>query len=351
MIAISFKSTPIVIDANVLHEKGSEALLRHSVGLQIVEPVVNGLVWASLRGIDSHGIRLLPHYVAGLMGGRLNPTPTMVFEATAASTGTLDADHTFGHVAGVEAMKRAIGLAKVTGIGAVSVGNSSHCGALSYFAHFAAEQDMIGMVFTHATARVKTPGTRRTFFGNNPLCFAAPMKNEDPFCFDAATTKITFNAVKAAASAGEHLGPGLVADRYGNETTDPSKAEQLFPIGDYKGFGLSMMVDILCAVLSGMPNGDNVSKMFGESMSKKRELGHFFCALRIDAFRDVGEFKADLQDMADRVRRQPTSDSEPKAATVPGDPEKYAFQERSSGGIPMAEDDWIALEALLDGPL
>ena len=83
----------------------------------------------------------------------------------------------------------------------------------------------------------------------------------------------TFNAVKAAAAAGKTLPPGLVADADGNETTDPTKAEQLLPIGDYKGFGLSMMVDILCAVLSGMPNGNNVSKMFGDPMSKKRELG------------------------------------------------------------------------------
>ena len=230
-------------------------------------------------------------------------------------------------------MKHAIELARESGIGAVSVSNSSHCGALSYFAHAAAEQDMIGMAFTHATARVKSPGSRRAFFGNNPLCLVAPMRDEAPFCFDAATTSITFNAVKAAAAAGKTLPPGLVADADGNETTDPTKAEQLLPIGDYKGFGLSMMVDILCAVLSGMPNGNNVSKMFGDPMSKKRELGHFFCAIRIDAFRDVEEFKAELQEMAERVRNEPATDPEIRRVMVPGDAEKKAYASLSELGI------------------
>ena len=161
------------------------------------------------------------------------------------------------------------------------------------------------------------------------------MRDEAPFCFDAATTSTTFNAVKAAAAAGKTLPPGLVADADGNETTDPTKAEQLLPIGDYKGFGLSMMVDILCAVLSGMPNGNNVSKMFGDPMSKKRELGQFFCAIRIDAFRDVEESKAELQEMAERVRNEPATDPEIRRVMVPGDPEKNYHKMRAAQGIPV----------------
>lgn len=338
----------VLIQADLMCRMGEQALRQDGVLEAAIGPVIDGLVWASLRRIDSHGIRLLPHYVEGVRGGRLNPQPNMTFEQTAVATGTLDADHTFGHAAGVEAMNRAIGLAQGSGIGAVSVRNSSHCGALSYFAHLAAKQDMIGMVFTHATARVKTPGSSRAFFGNNPICLVAPMRDEEPFCFDAATTAITFNAVKAAAAAGEDLSPGLVADAEGNETTDPSLAEQLLPIGDYKGFGLSMMVDILCAVLSGMPNGNNVSKMFGDSMSKKRELGHFFCAVRIDAFRDVNEFKKDLQDMAYRVRNEPMSSPESGPALVPGDPEKRAWLERSTAGIPVPRQVMHDISNLLE---
>lgn len=332
-----------LIPADTLRQMAQTALAKVGVREDIIRPVSEGLVWTSLRGIDSHGIRLLPHYIEGVKGGRINPNPSMVFERTAAATGTLDADHTFGHAAGVEAMKQAIELARESGIGAVSVRNSSHCGALSYFAHAAAEQDMIGMAFTHATARVKSPGASRAFFGNNPLCLVAPMQGEEPFCFDAATTSITFNAVKAAAAAGKTLPPGLVADAEGKETTDPAKAEQLLPIGDYKGFGLSMMVDILCALLSGMPNGNRVSKMFGDSMAKERELGHFFCAVRIDAFRDVQEFKADLKEMADRVRNEPAIDPSIRRVMVPGDPEKSVWDSRLEKGILVPSHEMVKI--------
>lgn len=331
------------LPADTLRQIAYDALAKVGVREDIIHPVVNGLVWTSLRGIDSHGIRLLPHYIEGVKGGRLNADPTMVFKQTAAATGTLDADHTFGHAAGREAMKHAIELARESGIGAVSVRDSSHCGALSYFAHAAAEKDMIGMAFTHATARVKSPGSHRAFFGNNPLCLVAPMQGEEPFCFDAATTSTTFNAVKAAAAAGKTLPLGLVADADGTETADPTKAEQLLPIGNYKGFGLSMMVDILCAVLSGMPNGDNVSKMFGDPMSKRRELGQFYCALRIDAFRDLDNFKIELKDMAERVRNEPATSANDEGVLIPGDPEKKQWKIRSYEGVPVELHDYMAI--------
>ena len=297
--------------------------------------MADGLVWTSLRGIDSHGIRLLPHYLEGIKSGRINPNPNMKFKQTASSIGMLNADDTFGHAAGIRAMEYAIKLAKDTGVGVVSVYNSSHCGALSYFAHEAAKQDMLGFVFTNATARVKSPSSNRAFFGNNPICMVAPMKDEEPFCYDAATTSISFNAVKAAAAEGRNLNPGLVADANGYETTDPKKAEQLIPIGDYKGFGLSMVVDILCAILSGMPSGNNVSNMFGASMDKKRKLGHFFCAMRIDGFRDVETFKAELQELANRVRNEPSIDPAKQKVMVPGDPEKLEWEKRTREGIAL----------------
>lgn len=336
----------VYVPADELERSAQKLLVRRGVCEDVAKTTARGLVWTSLRGIDSHGIRLLPHYLAAVQGGRLNPTPLMKFVATAAATGLLDADDTFGHAAGVKAMHHAIELARNCGIGAVGVANSSHCGALSFFAHEAARQDMIGLVFTHATARVKSPRSNRAFFGNNPICFVAPMADEAPFCFDAATTGITFNAVRAAAVDGRLVGPGLVADAHGIETTDPTKAEQLLPIGDYKGFGLSMMVDILCAVLTGMPSGNQVSQMFGSPMSEKRQLGHFFCAIKIAAFRDVVDFKNDLQNLASRLRAEPTVEPLKQNVLVPGDPEKAIWETRSRNGIPISSHEYAALRTV-----
>jgi len=311
----------------------------------VAEIVASGLAWASMRGIDSHGIRLLTHYVDGLRHGRINPNPNIKFNAVTASTGLFDADHTFGHYAGMKAIEEAVRIANKAGTGWVAVANSSHCGAMSYFAHVAARHDMIGFAFTHATARLRSPGGARPFFGNNPICCVAPMQDEGPFCFDAATTSITFNAVKRYAEGGKVLPSGLVADALGRDTTDPNRAEQLIPIGDYKGFGISMMVDLFCALLSGMAGGRDVSRMYGSSMSERRRIGHFFGAIRIDAFQPPHLFKSRLQEMANAVRVEPRINTE-RSVMVPGDPEKVNEAERKRNGIPMLPDELERYNAL-----
>lgn len=337
-----------IVTESYIRDLGYQILEKVGASESIINPVVDGLVWTSLRGIDSHGIRLLPHYVKAVIAGRLNVSPNMVFEQQSIATGCLDADHTFGHAAGVFAMQRAIDIAEKSGIAAVAVRNSSHCGALSYFAHAAAEKNMLGIACTHATPRVKTPGSTRPFFGNNPLCIVAPMNGEPPFCFDSATTSTTFNAVKAAAAAGISLSPGLVADRDGEETIDPSKAHQLLPIGGYKGFGLSMAVDIFCALMTGMPNGNNVSQMFSEDLAEKRFLGQFYCAINIESFRNINDFKAELKDLAERLRSEPNDGLGTKQVMMPGDPEKKAWKTRSTEGIPLADNVYNSLVELLD---
>ena len=137
--------------------------------------------------------------------------PNINYLQQSASTCVIDADDSVGHYVGALAMKRAIVLAKETGVGAVSVKNSSHCGALSYYSTLASNADMCGISMTHATPRVMTPNSSRPFFGNNPFAFTAPLINEPAFCYDASTTSITFNAIKALQSSPESLLPDNVA--------------------------------------------------------------------------------------------------------------------------------------------
>lgn len=299
----------------------------------VAEYMIEGLIQASLRGVDSHGIRLLPHYLRGFEGGRLNKNPKYKFTQTAASTGKLDGDHAPGHAAGMEGMKKAINLAKKAGVGAVTVNNSTHFGAAAYYAFLAAKEDMIGLSFTHATSHVLSYNGIRPFFGNNPICLAAPCEGEEPFCLDMATTVATFNKVQQYKEAKETLPPGWAVDENGIETNDPLKVGSLLPIGGYKGFGLSMMVEILCALLASAPYGPKVSRMFDTSLSEKRQLGHFFMAIRINAFEDPAIFKRRLKNMMDELRQEPARDSR-NPVLVPGDPEKKHYAERSRAGIP-----------------
>ena len=335
------------IAAGDLKQFSTELLSCRGVRSDIASHVAEGLVQASLRGVDSHGVRLLPHYVRALEAGRLNPSPTYRFEQTAAATGNLDGDHTFGHAAGAEGMSRAIELARESGIGAVAVRNSSHFGAAAYFSLMAAHQQMIGLSFTHADALMLTHGGSRPFFGTNPICFAAPCADEEPFCLDMATTTVTWNKVLRAADSGESVPTGWGVDEQGNDALTADQIVALGPIGSYKGFGLAMMVDVLCGVLTGMPFGPDITRMYADPIEQKRNLGHFFMAIKIDSFIPIDQFMDQLQRMMNNVRAEP-----PKKAGVPvrvaGDPEKQAYAESLRWGIELSATELEELSKLAE---
>ena len=333
------------LEAEYITEYMKKVLVEASVREDVSCHVAEGLVQASLRGIDSHGIRLLPHYIMGVEGGRINRDPDLKFKKTSASTGKLDGDHTFGHAAGVEGMNKAMEMATEAGTGHVAVYNSSHFGAAAFFALLAAKRDMIGMCFTNATPHVLTTGSNRAFFGNNPICFVAPCDGEEPFCLDMATSAITFNRVLQHKESNSPIPPDSVADSSGNPTTDPENAKYLLPIGGYKGYGLSMMVDVFCSLLSGMPCGIDVSEMYSGNMSKRRRLGHFFTAMRIDCFEEISVFKQRMAGMMQALRSEPRSGID-VPVQVPGDPEKKIAEIRTKEGIPVSRqllDDFIQM--------
>jgi len=333
----------------VKHKHLKDIFTKILVSLKVDERVcfhvVEGLIQTSLRGVDSHGIRLFPHYVRVLEAGRINGRPKYKFYRHGPSVGRLDADHTYGHAAGAKGMKYAISMATKTGVGAVSIFNSSHFGAAAYCGLMAAEADMIGITLTHADALLLTANGKKAFFGTNPICVTAPVKGEDPFCLDMATSKITWNKVKIHREQNKLLEPDVAADSEGNVTRDPFKVVSLLPIGDYKGFGLSMVIDILCALLSGMPFGKEISSMYLSPLHEKRFLGQFVMALDIARFVNVNTFKRRLKKEMDMIRRQPAKNPR-KPVMVPGDPEKLAFKERLRKGIPVSKPELKAIEEI-----
>lgn len=294
-----------------------------------------GLVTTSLRGVDSHGIRLFPHYARALEAGRVNGFPKYNYETRFPTCALLDADHTFGHACGTIAMNQAMAIATEFGIGAVAVKNSTHFGAAACYGLLPAYKDMVGLSFTHASPLMLSPGGKRAFFGANPICFTAPMEGEDPFCLDMSTTQITWNKVKLHRERKQRLETASCAyDENADPTDDPHLAKYLAPIGDYKGFGLSIMVDILCGMLSGMPVGVSVSNMYGNPICEKRFLGQFFIAMRIDAFQKVSQFKKRMKKLAIDVRNE-TPKTPARKVMFPGDPEKEHEKKRKLEGIPV----------------
>ena len=322
------------ISETKLRDFAREVLQKAGADDVSVYHTVEGLVGASLRGIDSHGIRLLPHYVDAIEAGRLTKTPNIAIDRTSLGTAVVDADHGLGFPAGAKAIAEGVLMAKEAGLAALTVKNSSHGGMLAYYSMLGAKEGCFTVAMSNTTPRLIPPASKSAFLGTNPISYAFPTGDGETLCFDAATTMITGNKIKLHRTLDKPLPEGVAATVEGEPTTNPHEAEYLMPFGGYKGFGIALLVDILCGALTGMPNSSSVSKMYGEDISKPRELGQFFLLVDIGRFRDIKVFCEEVTDELARLRASGAGD----AVLAPGDKEISLEKERLTHGIPMEEE-------------
>ena len=298
-----------------------------------VEAVTLGLCETSLRGVDTHGIRLLPHYVNSAEKGRKNPRPQYKITKKFPTVVFLDADHAFGHAAGMKAIDLAMGMAQEYGVGIVGVGNSSHPGAMASFALKAARKGYLCLAFTHADALLLSSNGIRPYFGTNPLCFSAPREEGEPYCLDMASSCIPWNKVRMHMDSGEMLPPHVAADERGQETQNPQDARCLLPTGGYKGYGIASMVEVLCAIFTGMSFGRQIPSMFKSPIEEPRRLGQFYMVMRADGCVDPQDFLRNMQAMTDEVRKEPSQAG--LEVMLPGDKEEKEAERRKLQGIPL----------------
>lgn len=309
------------------------------------------LIDADLMGIDSHGIaHLNTHrgYVPGLKVGTVNARPNIRALRETAATALLDGDGGFGLTVGHRAMRLAMAKARDAGCGMVTVTNSRHFGAAGYYALLATTEDMLGLAMTNAAPWMAPTFARKKMIGTNPIAFAAPAGSEQPFLCDLATTTVAMGKLEIAEREGKPIPAGWALDENAAPTTDIERVRRggggLTPLGStaetssYKGYALGQMVDILCGVLSGA--GFSMILERGNSAS-----GHFFGAWRVDAFRDVAEFKAMLDEMQRTFR---TAEPAPghERVLLPGQREFETRRDREANGIPLHESVVTSLEAL-----
>ena len=306
------------------------------------ETTARALVGASLRGVDSHGVRLLPHYVKVVQGGRVKGRPQMRFTKRAAAVGVLDAGHALGTAAGYRAMEEAVALAADAGVGAVSVTTSSHFAAAGCYTLAAAEAGYIGLATCNATSAVLAHSGRDGFHGTNPISFAVPVTGERPYLIDMASSSIPVNRILQYRTLDRELPAEVVVDTEGRMTQDPHAAKSLLPLGGsgygYKGAALAGMVEILSAALSGMRLSHQVAEMFQPPWSQPRCLGQFFLAMNPAAFVEESVFQAQLREYLDTLRGQQALPGERVMAA--GDREWAVERERAAAGIPLDPHNW-----------
>jgi len=309
----------------------------------------NVLLSADLRGVDSHGVARLVGYLRLYKKNRINSHPQLSVVHETPSTAVVDGDAGLGLVAGPYAMRLAIEKAKNVGTGWVAVKNSNHYGIAGYHAMMALEADCIGISMTNASPLVAPTYSRERLLGTNPIAVAVPAGDEPPFVADMATTTAANGKLEILQRKNESAPLGWLQDKEGQ----PTQAAQgiveggaLLPLGgdrehgSHKGFILGSIVDILSAVLSGANYGPwvppFVSFLDPDPNPVGEGIGHFFGALRIDAFRPASEFKTHMDIWIKRFRNAETI-NETNKVIIPGDPERQMEQLRRKEGIPLLD--------------
>jgi len=308
------------------------ALAAAGVQQEQAEEVARALVDTSLRGIDTHGLRLLPQYLDELRAGVANPTPGIRVVSDRGAGLLLDADSALGVVAGLAAVRYAAERAERYGVAAVGVRESNHFGAASVYTRRLAREGLVGFAVTSAASRVAPFGGVEPLFGTNPLSVSAG-EDDCEFALDMATSQVCYGEIKQRRSEGRTLDEGWATDAGGLPTGDPDAAHALAPLGGYKGQGLAMAVTLLGSVLTGAPPDWRLPQVGEGDSGHGRRVGHLVLALAPGAFAGEQPFARGLADLVDTVRNAPSSGNEP--VLVPGDPQRAHERTRHATGIPL----------------
>jgi L-2-hydroxycarboxylate dehydrogenase (NAD+) len=328
----------IRVNAEKLYALGVRALMKVGVPEDHARMTADVLIESDLRGIESHGFaRFADFYVYRARDGHLNLNPQVRVLRDTASAATVDGDGGLGFVAGTVAMRLAIEKAQATGVGMVSVRNSTHYGPASPYALMALNHGMCGISLTTGGNGVVPPGGAQRVYGLNAISFAAPMRPpEAPFCLDMAASVVAAGKLEIARRRGKAIPVGWVKDGAGEDVTDPDLYYEsegmggILPLGSetltgaWKGFGLAIMVDILTGVLSG-----------GHSSAElpRRAANHFFAAMKIDAFTSVESFYDQMETMKETLRASPRLPGAGEL-TFAGEPEAAFEADCRANGIP-----------------
>jgi L-2-hydroxycarboxylate dehydrogenase (NAD+) len=331
----------------------SEVLTKVGVTPDDAAIVADVLVAADLRGIESHGVaRLESYYVSRIRNGQLEAKPEVTTVRETPTSLLVDAGNGLGHPTAKRTMERILEKAAQSGAAFGAVRNSNHFVIAGYYAMMALDRNTIGIASTNSVRYGAPTFGKDVLLGTNPLAFAIPAKNEPAFVLDFATTTVPKGKLEVYNRKGKQLNPGWAIDEHGNETLDPQVALKgaLLPLGGYgvdngghKGYGLGLLVDILCGVLSGGAFGNDLPLPGDPPLPGK--ISHFFAAFTIDGFRDAEQFKADMDT---ELRAFKDSQKAPGQSRiyVAGEIEHEKTIENRRNGVPVHVKVWDGLQKL-----
>jgi LDH2 family malate/lactate/ureidoglycolate dehydrogenase len=325
-----------VISATDLARFAQDILVAAGVPAEKAAVTVSCLVAANLRGVDSHGIQLLPFYIEQLLAGEMDPHTDGCVISESGSCLLFDGQGGIGQWIAEICCRHAIRIAQAQGVGMVVARESNHFGAAAWWAQKIRAANLIGIVLCNASPIVPPWQGKEGRLGTNPICMALP----GPWLLDMATTTVAAGKVFQAYLNGQpEIPAGWALNSDGVPTTDTQEAYRgmLMPLGGYKGSGLAMMVEILCGVLSG---GAISTELGGIRIrGRKARVSQTFLAIDIARFLPVPEFTARVEKLVRWIKSTPPAPGY-EEVLVAGEPEWRMEEERSSNGIPIASGNW-----------
>ena len=331
---------PVVIPAG---ELGSfvTALLGASVSNpDHAKTISDVLLWASLRGVDSHGVARVPRYLELLDSGEANAAPSLTFAGGPSGVTVLDADRAPGPVALTAAADEAVRRARAVGIAAVGVRRTVHTGAIGYYTSRIAEQGLIGIAFVAGMPQMPYPGSPGAAVATSPLSIAVPAAAAPPVVLDMATAGIALGKIAQYRNAGKTLPEGVAATADGTPTTDPQVAKMPLPLGGAKGAGMSLVFELLTSVLVGAPI--LASFHSDDPDGRKHRQNALILALDPAAFGGAN-FEEQVFETLAALHRLPKSDPD-TAIRYPGENSAAVAESRAVQGIPVGPKVWAELE-------
>ena len=320
----------IRIDVKILSAFTRQAFEKAGLSPEDAATEAEVLIWANLRGVDSHGVQRIPAYLDMIEKGWMNPSPDIKILKESPAVFFVDADRGMGPIPTVRAMRMAIEKARNVGIGWGLIRNVTHQGAMGYYSEMAVAEGMAGIAIVCSPPNMAPFGAKAAGLHNSPIAFSFPTERHKPITLDMATSVAAGGKLSVASDKRVSIPIEWALAADGSQTTDPDVASILLPAGGPKGSGLAFVFQCLTSL---MANNPLITPVLTGGV-KIHNQNSLVAAIDISFFTDVDGYKTELEDTIDAIKALPTAEGHDEVF-VPGELEHRMEEERSENGIPL----------------
>ena len=335
---MNVQEEPRRVRAERLREFSEELFAQAGLSLRDAKIMADSLVFADLRGTTTHGVARIQSYIEHIRNGRIKARPNIRVMKHFGGVAWIDGDNGPGQISGAFAMDLAIERARDHGISFCGVVNGGHIGALAYWTTMAMAHGMIGLCASNGTAILPPWGAREAALSSVPLSISAPTAERFPLVLDMALSVTARGNVILAAKQGKKIPPGWALDKHGRPTEDPweALAGSLLPIAEYKGSGLAIMMETLCAILLGGNRSHECGDLAPGEDDSNKPLGfnNIYCVINIEAFEGLDVFTRKCDGMIDHLKALPKAEGQ-NEILMPGEIQYRIARDREAAGIPL----------------